>query len=222
MLQHYPVITNPSPNLPPSRPHDHRIPLLPNTNHICLKHYRHSYHVKNELEKIIQDMLDSGIIRPSHSSYSSPVVMVRKKDGTWRLCMDYRRLNAQTIKDNFPISLIEEIFDELHGSQYYSKLDLRSGYHQIRMLEEDIHKTAFRTHDGHYEFVVMPYGLANAPSTFQSLMNDIFRAYLRKFILVFFDDILVYSQTWADHIRHLEITFQLLQKKCFGNQALQM
>ncbi|KAL0361456.1 UNVERIFIED_CONTAM: Transposon Ty3-I Gag-Pol polyprotein [Sesamum radiatum] len=223
------VFQEPS-DLPPQWDIEHRIILKPEAVPRKLPPYRYSYVQKGEIETIVEGMLKAGIIRNSQSPFGSPVLLVKKKDGTWRLCVDYRYLNQMTVNHNFSIPVIDELLDELHGACYFSKIDLRSGYFQIRMKDEDVFKTSFVTHQGHYEFLVMPFGLCNAPSTFQSLMNLVFAPYLRKFILVFFDDILIYSKTWSEHLHHLHITLDILRQnqlyakrsKCdFGQERIE-
>jgi hypothetical protein len=215
ILQPFLHIFSPPQGLPPPRPHDHHIHLTPAAPPINIKLYRYPHYQKEAMTNIIADMLPEGLIQPSTSPYSSPVLLVKKKDGSWRFCVDYRALNAITIKDRFPIPTIDELIDELHRSAVFTKIDLRSGYHQIRLAPEDIGKTGFRTFDGHYEFLVMPFGLTNAASTFQAAMNDLLMPFLRKFALVFFDDILVYSPTWDTHLDHLKQVLQALSDHQF-------
>ncbi|CAN6483621.1 unnamed protein product [Victoria cruziana] len=177
---------------------------------MSVRSYRYAHILKEEFERLIMKMIDSGIIRPSSSAFSSPIFLVKKKGGTWWFCVDYRALNVVTLKDKHPIPIIDELLDELTGAKYFSKLVLKAGYHHICMAAVDIEKTTFRTHDGHYEFLVMPCGLTNALITLQIYINDIFRRYFRKFVLIFFDDILVYSTTLEEHARHLGIVLKTL------------
>ena len=197
--------------LPPSRgDDDHRIDLIPGSAPPNKPPYRVSFAQQEEILTQVNELLEKGMIRPSSSPFCSPVLLVQKKDGSYRMCIDYRALNKHTIKNRFPVPRIEDIFDRLQGSSYFSRIDLKSGYHQIRIVPEDIHKTAFRTQFGLYEYVVMPFGLTNAPATFNRMMEKIFQKH-RAFVGVFFDDIIIHSSTLEEHKAHLQTVFEELQ-----------
>ncbi|GKA10733.1 putative nucleotidyltransferase, ribonuclease H [Tanacetum coccineum] len=166
-----------------------------------------------ELSGQLKELQDKGFIRPSLSPWGVPVWFVKKKDGSFRMCIDYRELNKLTVKNRYPLPRIDDLFDQLQGSQFFSKINLRSGYHQLRVHEDDIPKTAFRTRYGHFEFTVMPFGLTNAPAVFMDLMNRVCMPYLDKFVIVFIDDILIYPETQKEHVKHLMLVLGLLKKE---------
>ncbi|GJW61595.1 putative reverse transcriptase domain-containing protein [Tanacetum coccineum] len=166
-----------------------------------------------ELSGQLKELQDKGFIRPSSTPCGAPVLFVKKKGGFFKMCIDYRELNKLTIKNRYLLPRIDDLFDQLQGSQFFSKIDLRSGYHQLRVHEDDIPKTAFRTRYGHFEFTVMPFGLTNVPAVFMDLMNRVCRPYLDKFVIVFIDDILIYSKTREEHVEHLRLVLKLLKKE---------
>ncbi|GKC39478.1 putative reverse transcriptase domain-containing protein, partial [Tanacetum coccineum] len=168
---------------------------------------------KKELSDQLKELSDKGFIRPSSSPWGASVLFVKKKDGSFRMCIEYRELNKLTVKNRYPLPRIDDLFDQLQGSSVYSKIDLRSGYHQLRVRKEDIPKMAFRTRYGHYEFQVMPFGLTNAPAVFMDLMNRLCKPYLDKFVIVFIDDILIYSKNKKEHEEHLKAILELLKKE---------
>jgi hypothetical protein len=220
LLNEFAIVFQEPSGLPPSRQYDHHIPLIPGARPVSMRPYRVAPELKSEIERQIQELLQQGVISHSSSPFASPVLLVKKVDKTpeapilpaWRLVVDYHHLNALTVKGKYPLPVIDELLDELSGACWFSKLDLRAGYHQIRLAPGEEPKTAFQTHNGHYEFKVMAFGLTGAPATFQHAMNASLAPVLRKFALVFFDDILVYSKSYEEHLQHLRAVLEILRR----------
>ncbi|GJR14248.1 putative reverse transcriptase domain-containing protein [Tanacetum coccineum] len=201
--------------IPLTRQVEFQIDLIPGAAPVARAPYRLAPSEMKELSDQLKELSNKGFIRPSSSPWGAPVLFVKKKDGSFRMCIDYRELNKLTVKNRYPLPRIDDLFDQLQGSSIYSKIDLRSGYHQLRVREEDIPKTAFRYRYGHYEFQVMSFGLTNAPAVFMDLMNRVCKPYLDKFMIVFIDDILIYSKNKQEHAEHLKLILELLKKEQF-------
>ncbi|GJT46359.1 putative reverse transcriptase domain-containing protein [Tanacetum coccineum] len=199
--------------LPLMREIEFRIDLIPGASPVVRSPYRLAPSEMLELSNQLKELQEKGFIRPSHSPWGAPMLFVKKKDGSMRMCIDYRELNKLTIKNRYPLPRIDDLFDQLQGACCFSKIDLLSGYHQLRVREEDISKTAFRTQYGYFEFTVMPFGLTNAPAIFMDLMNRVCKPYLDKFVIVFIDDILIYSKSEEEHEAHLKTILDLLKKE---------
>ncbi|PKA50671.1 RNA-directed DNA polymerase like [Apostasia shenzhenica] len=201
------------PGLPPNREVKFSIELVPETGPISKAPYRIATAELLELKTQIQEMLDKKYIHPSKSPWGAPVLFVKKKDGSLRMCIDFRELNRVTVKNKYPLPRIDDLFDQLQGASVFSKIDLRSRYYQLKVKEENIPKTAFRTRYGHYEYLVMPFGLTNAPAIFMDLINRVSQSYLDRFVIVFIDDILIYSKSPEEHTQHLHLVLQKLREK---------
>nr|GEX55209.1 putative reverse transcriptase domain-containing protein [Tanacetum cinerariifolium] len=200
-------------SLPPVREIEFRIDLIPGALPVVKSPYRLALSEMLELSNQLKELQEKGFIQPSHSPWGAPLLFVKKKDGAMRMCIDYRELNKLTIKNRYPLPIINDLFDQLQGACCFSKIDLRSGYHQLRVREEDIPKTAFKTRYRHFEFIVMPFGLTNAPAIFMDLINRVSKPYLNKFIIVFIEDILIYSKSEEEHEVHLKTILDLLKKE---------
>jgi hypothetical protein len=206
------VFSEDLPGMPPERKVEFSIELLPRTAPISKRVYRVSGPELVELKKQIDELSEKGYIRPSTTPWAAPVLFVEMKDGTRRMCIDYRALNEVTIKNKYQLPRIEDLFDQLRGASVFLKIDLRSGYHQLRIRPSDIPKTAFITKYGLYEFTIMSFGLMNAPAFYMNLMNSVFMNYLDKFVVVFINDILIYSQSEEEHVDHLKMVLQRLRE----------
>jgi hypothetical protein len=200
------------PGMPPERDIEFIIDLLPGTAPIAKRPYRMSVGELEELKKQLKELLDKQFIHPSSSPWGAPMIFVEKKDSTQRMCVDYRALNEVTIKNKYPLPRIEDLFDQLKGARVFSKIDLRSGYHQLRIRPSNIDKTSFTTRYGFYEYTVVSFGLTNALAYFTYLMNKVFIKYLDKFMVLFIDDILVYSRNEEEHEEHLRLVLQKLRE----------
>lgn len=211
LVREFPEVFEEVSGLPPEREVEFSIDLVPGTGPISIAPYRMSPVELGKLKEHLEELLEKQFIRSSMSPWGAPVLLVKKKDGTMRLCVDYRQLNKVTIKNRYPLPRIDDLIDQLVGACVFSKIDLRSGYHQIRVKSEDIPKIAFRTRYGHYEYLVMPFGVTNAPGVFMDYMNRIFHPYLDSFVVVFIDDILVYSKTREEHKEHQRVVLQTLK-----------
>ncbi|GKF35146.1 putative reverse transcriptase domain-containing protein, partial [Tanacetum coccineum] len=199
--------------LPPPRQVEFRIELVPGAAPVVCAPYRLAPSKLKELSDQLKELSEKGFIRPSSSPWGALVLFFKKKDEFFHMCIDYRELNKLTVKNRYPLPRIDDLFDQLQGSSVYLKIDLRSGYHRIRIREEDIPIIAFRTQYGHFEFHVMSFGLTNAPAVFMDLMNRVCKPYLEKFVIVFIDDILIYSKSKEEHEEHLKIILGLLKKE---------
>ena len=199
------------PGLPPDREIEFCIDVVPGTDPISMPPYRMAPAELKELNEQLKELLDKGFIRPSSSPWGAHVLFVKKKDGSLRLCIDYRQLNKVTIKNKYPLPRIDDLFNQLQGARCFSKIDLRSGYHQLWIRSGDVPKIAFRIRYGHYEFLVIFFELTNAPAAFMDLMNLVFRPFLDRLVIVFIDDILVYSKSEAEHAKHLRFVLQTLR-----------
>ncbi|GKU99598.1 hypothetical protein SLEP1_g12422 [Rubroshorea leprosula] len=201
------------PSLPPDKEVEFAIDLVPGTGPISKAPYRMAPTELKELKIQLEELLEKGFIRPAVSPWGAPVLFVKKKDGSMRLCIDYRELNKVTVKNRYPLPRIDNLFDQLKGAQVFSKINLRFGYHQLKIKPDNVPKIAFRTRYGHYEFIVMPFGLTNAPARFMDLINRVFSKYLDQFVVVFIDDILVYSSSHALHEKHLRTVLETLRSE---------
>jgi hypothetical protein len=212
VVNEYPdVFPEELPGMPPDRDIEFVIDLIPGTSPIAKRPYRMAASELTELKKQLEELQRIGFIKPSLSPWGAPVLFVKKKDGSMRLCVDYRALNEVTIKNKYPLPRIDDLFDQLKGAKYFSKIDLRSGYFQLKIRESDIPKTAFVTRYGQFEFTVMSFGLTNAPAYFMNLMNKVFMDELDKFVVVFIDDILIYSKSTQEHEQHLWVVLEKLR-----------
>jgi len=213
VVSEYDILFQEPKGLPPKKEIVHDINLQQDAPFPNIGMYKFSTSENVEIKKQVQELLEKGFIRPSTSPCGSPIVLVRKKDGLWRMCIDYRALNKITIKNHYPLPRIDDLLDQLKEVVYFSKLYLHSGCHQVKVVEQDAWKTTFKTKQGLYEWLVMPFGLTNAPTTFMRIMNDVLRPFLDDFVILYLDEILIFSKTWEEHLKHVKQTLDVLKRE---------